>query len=113
MSTLNGQKSIFRTPPAPVLAEESTPLQPATVDIETHFQNQVDDAIHFARQLQAWLADEQAQAERQAWSEACRKSEPLPTDAEKRAEAYELAKLGDGALYCINGSDIKWQQGGS
>ena len=113
MSTLNGKQSVFLTPSAPVQSEESTPLQPATVDYATHFQNQIDDAIQFARQLQSWLEDEQAQDEYQAWSASCRESEPLPTDAEKRAEAYELSRLGDGALHCIAGHDLKWQQGGS
>ena len=113
MSTINGQKSVFLTPSAPVQSEESTPLQPATVDYETYYQQQIDDAIQFARQLQSWLDDAQAQQEYQAWSDACRESEPMPTDAEKRAEAHELARLGDAALHCIAGHDIKWQQGGN
>lgn len=115
MSTLNGQKSVFLTPSAPVQAENTPTPSPATVDYETHVANQIADAIAFARDLQAWLDDAEAQQEYQAWSQACRASEPLPepTDAEKRAEAYELSKLGAGALHCIAGHDLKWQQGGS
>lgn len=113
MSTLNGKQSVFRTIPAPVQAEESTPSHSVAVDYATHVANQIDDAIHFARQLQSWLDDDEAQQEYQEWSASCRESEPLPTDAEKRAEAYELSKLGAGALHCIAGHDLKWQQGGS
>lgn len=138
MSTINGKRSVFVSVPHP---EASTEPSPPTVDYETHVQHQIDDAIKFARQLQrwtessptvacespdfiglsdkaeerAWLEDEAAQSEYQAWVESCRESEPLPTptDAEKRAEMHELSRLGDAALYCINGSDMKWQQGGS
>ena len=113
MSTINGQKSVFLTPSAPVQSEESTPLQPATVDYETHVANQVEDAIQFAQQLARWNST--PAPDYLKWSESCRESEPLPeqTDAEKRAEAHELARLGDGALHCIAGHDLKWQQGGS
>ena len=110
MSTLNGQKSVFLTPSAPVQSEESTP-SPATVDYETHVATQVADAIQFAQQLSRWNST--PAPDYLKWSESCRASEPLPTDAEKRAEAYELSKLGDGALHCIAGHDLKWQQGGS
>ena len=114
MATLNGNQSVFLTPSELQTDTDNTPTpSPATVDMETHFANQVDDAIQFARQLQSWLDDEQAQDEYQAWSDSCRESEPLPTDAEKRAEAYELSRLGDGVLHCIAGHDLKWQQGGS
>lgn len=116
MATINGKQSVFITPPAPKQETDNTPPpSPKTVDMQTHVENQIDDAIEFARDLQAWLDDEQAQDEYQAWSQTCRDAEPLPeqTDAEKRAEAYELAKLGENALHCIAGHDIKWQQGGS
>lgn len=116
MSTINGKQSVFITPSAPEAAADTpAPEAPATVDYATHFQNQVSDAIAFAKQLASWLDDEAAQQEYQAWSASCRASEPLPepTDAEKRAEAYELSRLGDGALHCIAGHDLKWQQGGN
>ena len=118
MATINGKPSVFITPPAPKqdTDESPTPFAPSrTVDYATHVQLQIDDAIKFAQQLQAWLDDDEAQAEYQEWSESCRESEPLPTptDAEKRADMHELSRLGDGALHCIAGHDLKWQQGGS
>ena len=116
MSTINGQKSVFLTPPAPQQdTEESTPLHSATVDYATHVQNQVSEAIAFARDLAEWLDDEQAQAEYQAWSAECRdqEQERYEADMERQAEEHELERLGDGYMHAIAGHDLKWQQGGS
>ena len=116
MSTINGQKSVFLTPPAPQQdTEESTPLHSATVDMETHVHNHDPDDTCFEHDLAEWLADEQAQAEYQAWSTECRdqERERYEADMERQAEEHELERLGDGYMHAIAGHDLKWQQGGS
>ena len=113
MATINGKQSVFITPPAPKQDTDNTPTPSTpTVDYATHVANQVEDAIKFAQQLERWNST--PDADYLKWSASCRESEPLPeqSDAEKRAEAYELSRLGDGALHCIAGHDMKWQQGG-
>lgn len=84
--------------------------------MEEYHQQQIDFAIDFAKQLQEWLSDADAQAEYQAWSESIRPddAERVQTDAEKRAECYELARLEDYHVgHAINGDDLRWQQGGN
>lgn len=78
------------------------------VSMDKWHANNIAFAIDFAKQLQEWLNDAEAQAEYQEWSAEVN----AQSAAEKRAEAHELAKLGEGALHCIAGHDIKWQQGG-
>lgn len=116
MATIDGQKSVFLIPHPPLReSEESTPLHPATDDYQTHVEHQIDEAIDFAAALAEWLDDEQAQAAYQAWSAECRdqEREQYEADMERRAEAYELERLGDGYMHAIAGHDLKWQQGGS
>jgi hypothetical protein len=104
MSTINGQKSVFVS-----VASDSQESQQQVSMADYHAQ-QVADAIEFANELQAWLDDDAAQAEYQAWSELCRAEE----QAARRAECHELARLEEyGIGHAFNGDDLRWQQGGN
>lgn len=75
--------------------------------MEKWHASQIQVAIDIAMHLANLIDQAESEADYLDWSAKCN----AEAAAEKRAEMHELAELGENALYCINGSDLKWQQG--
>ena len=135
--TINGKPNLFVSPEHPtekypsyservadftaIASEMATPE--TVIDSEAEmlddpeFQESYNEWCE--RLEQEWLNDPEAQRKFNEWCDAEERKSELETaeneayeaHLEEQAETAELARLGDAFMECINGHDLKWQEG--
>ena len=108
MATINGTQSVFVSVPTPEC--QTPPSYQAYIANAVRIAEEMAMELHAAAEAE-WLADEEAQAEYQAWLEEVDRGFPTDEDLERMAEEWELRQLGDAYAEELNANPFRFVGG--